>query len=440
MRLELAVVLLIGALVAVGCEEGANEGATAGQTSGGTSGVGGTKATSNTTTSSGGGTGGAAMLPNCLPGEGAGEQFKDLVYSPVHERHRLDLFLPKESGPVPLIIWIHGGGWKGGSKSQLPAALRPFMKRGYAVASVEYRLSDHDWPAPVVDVKAAVRWLRANASSYGLDPERFGAWGSSAGGHLVAMLGLSDGAAIFDDAALGNLQAASTVQAVVNYYGPAELLSMDADAQANGCPSNSLCHLCVGSPESLLIDCETGLENCASKAKEASPIRYVDQADAPFVIVHGAKDCTVPTPQSQRLHEALTSQGVESQLIVVPDAGHNIAEVSTPESLDAIYRFFDRTLRSCTTSDSPLGSGQGGAGGSAAQDVDACQAAKCGATYAACKQVDGCMDVEFCIRGCAENKQASCVAMCTDKLSKDVYDTHKALFQCAKSKGCYQLL
>jgi hypothetical protein len=148
---------------------------------------------------------------------------RDLVYvEGGHERHKLDLYLPeKADGPLPLIIWVHGGGWQNGSKDGCPPLRGGYIERGYAVASINYRLSGHAvFPAQIEDCKAAIRWLRAHAKEYGLDAKRFGVWGSSAGGHLVALLGTSGDVKEFDVGA--NLDQSSRVQAVCDYYGPTD--------------------------------------------------------------------------------------------------------------------------------------------------------------------------------------------------------------------------
>ena len=148
---------------------------------------------------------------------------RDLVYvGNGHERHKLDLFVPeKADGPLPLIIWVHGGGWQNGSKDGCPPLRDGYTERGYAVASINYRLSGHAvFPAQIEDCKAAIRWLRAHAKEYNLDPQRFGVWGSSAGGHLVALIGTSGDVKEFDVGA--NLDQSSRVQAVCDYYGPTD--------------------------------------------------------------------------------------------------------------------------------------------------------------------------------------------------------------------------
>ena len=174
---------------------------------------------------------------------------RDLAYVDGGVEHqKLDLYLPENASvPCPLIIWIHGGAFSGGDKAGCPA-LR-MTEQGYAVASLNYRLSgEAPFPALIEDCKAAVRWLRAHAEKmHRLDPEHFGAWGSSAGGHLVAFLGTSGGVQEFDKGA--NLNLSSRVQAVCDYYGPTDFLQADAHA----IPSAQLKHDPADSPESKLI-------------------------------------------------------------------------------------------------------------------------------------------------------------------------------------------
>ena len=172
---------------------------------------------------------------------------RDIAYvTDGHARQKLDLYVPADTGEtLPLIIWVHGGAWRGGNKTHY----RPmeYLSAGYAGASINYRLSQHAvFPAQIEDVKAAVRWLRANAKTYRLDPNRFAAWGSSAGGHLVAMLGTAGDVAEFEVGE--NLEVSSKVQAVVDYFGPTDFLQMDAHRLPNG-----LVHDAPDSPESKLI-------------------------------------------------------------------------------------------------------------------------------------------------------------------------------------------
>ena len=152
--------------------------------------------------------------------------FRDLAYVPGgHERQKLDLFLPPTGSRWPLVVAIHGGAFRMGSKECEPAGA--FVARGFAVAAINYRLSQHAvFPAQIEDARAAVRWLRANAGRYGYDPERIASYGASAGGHLAAMLGTAGDAKAFEVGA--NLEVSSRVQAVVDFFGPTDFLQMDA--------------------------------------------------------------------------------------------------------------------------------------------------------------------------------------------------------------------
>ncbi|HAN31744.1 MAG TPA: hypothetical protein DCQ06_09130 [Myxococcales bacterium] len=372
----------------------------------------------------------SAPMPTCPGGLGAGKEFKDLPYATVHPRQRLDLYLPKDPAPVPVLIWIHGGGWKAGDKASVPANVMTYVKSGYAVASVNYRLSDQPWPAPVADVKAAVRWLRTNAQAYGLDPTAFGAWGSSAGGHLVAMLALTNGQAALDESPASPTSAA--LQAAVNYFGPSDLGQMDNDAAANQCSKNSLCHDCAGSPEALLVDCPSTLSTCeVAKVKAGSPVHYVDAKDTPMILVHGTKDCTVPTPQSQRLHKALQAAGAWSELHVVQGAGHNHKAVSTPKVVTSIRAFLHAQLRGCVGGDAEP------------TDVAQCQEFHCAEVKKVCDNQPGCSELEDCFRECMypDAEAKNCVGKCTKGVTpgSPVWKAHYALFSCANAQDCYAL-
>ncbi len=229
-----------------------------------------------------------------------------------HERQKLDLFLPKTGTNLPLIINIHGGAFKMGSKEQgVPLA---YLNQGYAVASINYRLSQHaKFPAQLEDCKAAVRWLRAHANEYRLDPNHFAAWGASAGGHLAAMLGTTGDTKEFDVGA--NLDQTSRVQAVVDYFGPTDFLQMDAHRLPNG-----MVHDTANSPESELIG--GAIQENKPKTAKANPITYVTAGDPPFLICHGDQDPLVPHHQSELLEAALKKAGVPVTFYTVKGAGH----------------------------------------------------------------------------------------------------------------------
>jgi acetyl esterase/lipase len=256
---------------------------------------------------------------------------KDLEYGKGSGRAmRLDLYLPgKSDKPLPLIIWIHGGAWMGGSKDGPSPALR-FTAHGYAVAHAGYRLSQEaTFPAQIYDCKAAVRWLRANAAKYNLDPNRFVAWGSSAGGHLAALLGASGGVAELegDD---NDLKESSRVQAVVDWFGPTDFLRI-GDAESD------IEHNAPNSPESKLIG--GPLLESKDKAAKASPITYVSKDAPPFLIMHGDRDRTVPFNQSELLCAALKQAGVDVTFVPVQGAGHGFGG---PEAMRPVEEFLKR--------------------------------------------------------------------------------------------------
>jgi len=263
----------------------------------------------------------------------------DLEYVPGgHERNKLDLYLPWQVGregqissPLPLIVWVHGGAWMGGNKKNCPA--RRFVRRGYAVASINYRLSQHAiFPAQLEDCKAAIRWLRANSKLYGLDAKRIGVWGSSAGGHLVALLGTTGDVKGFDKG--GNVKFSSRVQAVCDYFGPTDFTEIWRF------PSK-IRHDAPDSPESKLIGGPV-LEN-KEACRRVNPITYVTKDDPPFLIVHGDKDLTVPHNQSELLYEALKKAGVEVRFHTVKGGGHG--GFKSPEVDKMVDDFFDRHLK-----------------------------------------------------------------------------------------------
>jgi len=267
--------------------------------------------------------------------------FRDIAYvENGHERQKLDLFVPGDAtNALPLVIWIHGGGWKNGSKEGCPPLRQGFLGRGYAVASLNYRLSgDALFPSQIEDCKAAIRWLRANAKQYGLDPDRFGVWGSSAGGHLVALLGTSGDEKSFDVGA--NLGVSSRVQAVCDYYGPSDLLQMDSHALGGA----RLKHDAADSPESALIG--GPVQDNKEKAARVSPLTYIStNALPPFLIVHGDADPTVPHHQSELLFGALTKAGSNVHFHTIKGAGHGQGFGGTDIS-DMVNAFFDKWLKS----------------------------------------------------------------------------------------------
>lgn len=243
--------------------------------------------------------------------------YRDIAYvTNGHDLQKFDLYVPAGDGPFPLIIWIHGGAFRMGDKSGIPFDPPPlaYLEQGYAVASMNYRLSQHAiFPAQIEDCKAGVRWLRAHAAQFKLDPERFGAWGPSAGGHLSTMLGVAGGVKAFDIGA--HLDVSSRVRCVVDYFGPTDFLQMDAQRLPDG-----MFHNAADSPESELVG--GAIQENKAAVQRANPITYVTPDAPPFLVVHGDCDPLVPHGQSVLLVNALRSAGVPVTFYTVKGAGH----------------------------------------------------------------------------------------------------------------------
>ena len=263
---------------------------------------------------------------------------RDIIYaSPGNEPQKLDLYVPTglPSAP-PIVIYIHGGGWEAGSKDRpLPLAL---TRQGFALASINYRLSQvAKWPAQILDCKAAVRWVRANAATYGYSADKIGLVGDSAGGHLVALLGTTTGNAKLEGDE-GNVGTSSAVQAVVDYYGPTDFLSLPgqvtAEQRAN--LDNPVTHL-FGTP----IWNNGPVAGQQEVAKEASPVTYVSAQAAPMFIIHGDRDNIVPLQQSIEFNDALKAAGAESTLVIVKGGGHGFND---PPSALAATTFLKQHL------------------------------------------------------------------------------------------------
>jgi len=277
--------------------------------------------------------------------------FDNLTYAVVGGRPlHLSLRVPLDASPadpVPCVVWIHGGGWSSGSSLPVPArALRLVTEERIAVASVDYRLTSEAgqyggepviFPAQIHDVKGAIRWLRANANTYGLDPGRFGAWGSSAGGHLAALAGTSAGIARLEGVVGGNLGQSSALRVFADYYGPTDILNMNL--LVTDPPGSAIDHDAPSSPESRLIgwddpgqgigdirahqnDPNPPYPELVARTRDANPITHVNPLDPPGFIAHGTEDTSVPLGCSRLLDIALTAAHVTHDYRVVEGAGH----------------------------------------------------------------------------------------------------------------------
>lgn len=275
--------------------------------------------------------------------------YNDVVYATVGTGAlRMDVYLPPDPQPhAPCLLFIHGGGWSGGSHNAVPVALNQLLQNGFVVASATYRLTSQEgqygagvptwFPAQIHDVKGAVRHLRAHAFEYGIDPARIGCWGTSAGGHLSALLGTSGGVGAAEGQTGGNLAYSSRVQCAIDYFGPVDLLLMSPDVTDP--PGSGIDHDAPTSPESRLLNWDQpgqGVgdirENIANPEPPypmlvalvnlASPRFHVDPGDPPIYIGHGLQDTSVPSGQSVRFANSLAAAGVQHVLRLVPTAGH----------------------------------------------------------------------------------------------------------------------
>ena len=262
---------------------------------------------------------------------------RDIVYAKAGDRELpLDIYLPEKAAdkPLPLVVWIHGGAWRAGTKEQTP--LMPLIKEGYAGASIGYRYTQEaPFPANVQECKAAIRWLRSNAAQYNIDPNRIGIWGSSAGGHLVAFLGTSGDVAEFEGTH-GVTGVSSRVQAVVDWFGPTRVARMSHH------PSR-MDHDAPDSPENQLIGAFA--QQNAELAERLNPARYASKDDPPFLIQHGDADPLVPLEQSEILADALKAAGAKVEFEILHGAGHGGPQFQTPENIKRVRTFFDRVLR-----------------------------------------------------------------------------------------------
>lgn len=274
------------------------------------------------------------LIPACL--SAAPQVINDIVYTRVGDRAlHLNLTLPEghSSKPSPAIIWVHGGGWSSGDYRMDPAAEYGLTNLGYVTGSVQYRLSQEaKYPAQIHDCKAAIRFLRANAAKYGIDPNRIGVWGGSAGGHLVALLGTTAGIAQLEGNG-GNREHSSRVQAVCDLFGPTDF--------SESCAKEFLPVVATMLDELLGGPARTkrGL------ARLASPVEFVSKDDPPFLILHGDKDPLVPMSQSDTLYAALKRVGADAKLVKVKNAGHGFAPYGIEPSLEELKKMVQDFFR-----------------------------------------------------------------------------------------------
>ncbi len=256
--------------------------------------------------------------------QGPAPTHADLEYAPADppasNGHKLDLYIPAgATTPLPLVLWTSGSAWMADTGKFGAARLAAQLNQaGYAVAGVSVRSSSQvKFPGSLHDIKAAIRWLRANAAKYNLDPKRVAIMGDSSGGWTAAMAAVT-GDAPEMEGSVGITGVSSAVQAAVAFYPPTNFLTMDAWALKR-CEGTA-CHDDAGSPESLLLGC--AIQGCPEKVKAASPMTYITPADPPILILHGDSDPLVPHSQGEALYMALNKACKEAIFIDLPKAGH----------------------------------------------------------------------------------------------------------------------
>lgn len=259
------------------------------------------------------------VFPGCATrpsGNVLEKAYRNLAFaSPNGKKLKLDLYVPQQKSTPPLVIWIHGGGWRYGDK-RLRFFARSLTDQGFAVATVQYRLTwSAHWPAQKEDCLAAYDWLRNHASQYGYDGSRIGLAGDSAGGLLAALLGVLEGA--------------PRVRAVAAFYPVTDCVQLGERFRDN--KRNLLVRLFGGS-----------FEETKDAAFEASPINHVKTSSPPFLMIHGDHDETVPLDQSKRMQQRLQKDGVDAELIVVPGKGHGFSPRKA--DMEAMIKFFSRQL------------------------------------------------------------------------------------------------
>jgi acetyl esterase/lipase len=282
----------------------------------------------------------SAAAEAAAPAEAAPRTIPDVEYARVgDQRLMLDLYLPSHSArdpdPAPLIVWVHGGAWRSGSRKDMP--LGGLVERGYAVASVDYRLSPvARFPAQVHDLKAAVRFLRARRADYAYDAARIAVAGNSAGGHLAALVGVTNGHPDLEGALGEHPSEKSDVQAIVSLYGMSDLTTILAQSTPHG--------LSVRVPAlQLLLGAQP--DQAPDLARLASPVFHVDAHDPPLLLIHGDQDPQAPVNQSLELQGRYEALNLPHRLVILHGSGHGGKEFFDAERVELMAAFLGKYLR-----------------------------------------------------------------------------------------------
>lgn len=296
-----------------------------------------------------GGAGGKGGAPAAADTSSIKTKYLDVAYAAKSDAQKLDVYLPNTgNGPFPVIISIHGGAFKSGDKNS--GELTPMLKgldRGYAVVAVNYRLSgEAKFPAQINDINAAIRFIKANASKYNLNPDKIATWGGSAGGSLSALTALSSGESSLEGLELGNSNQSSKVQACIDWFGPVYFSTMDAEFKALGVTPVGVTNG-SSSPEAQYLGTTIGSSDGEAIVKKASPLTYIDKNDPPTLIEHGTADKNIPITQSENFAKKLASAIGDNKVVFkkLDGAGHGTSEFTTDENVKFVLDFLDKYLK-----------------------------------------------------------------------------------------------
>lgn len=304
--------------------------------------------TSNTTGTQHGSGGSGGAMANADTSS-VKTKWTDLAYASASSAEKLDIYLPNSgNGPFPVIIQIHGGAFKSGDKAS--GELTPVLEalnRGYAVVAVNYRLSgEAQFPAQINDIKAAIRFLRANAAEYNLNPDKFATWGGSAGGDLSALAGTSGDVTELQDNTLGNSTQSDKLQAVVDWFGPIYFSTMDSEFKALGVTPVGVTNS-TSSPESAYLGKTIGSTEAEALVIKASPQTYISADDPAFFIQHGTADTNIPITQSINFSEKLKAVLGDSKVTyeAITGAGHGGTQFDSAANVTKVIDFLDKYMK-----------------------------------------------------------------------------------------------
>ena len=275
------------------------------------------------------------LLVGILTAQDSPKIHKDIEFAKVDGHSlKLDLYLPENKKSPLLVVWIHGGGWRAGSKEK--CYVKWLTEDGFAVASISYRLTDKAiFPAQIHDCKAAVRWLRANAEKYGYSTCKVAVAGASAGGHLAALLGVSGDVKALEGKVGGNLDQSSRVDAIIDYFGATDFIQRTKSQPHKTIKEGSIVNLLLGGPADKKVEL----------ARQASSAFHVTQDDPPLLIIHGKKDDKVLIAQSTRLESVYKEAKLPVNLLVLENAGHGGSEFFSGNAKKQAILFLEKHLK-----------------------------------------------------------------------------------------------